>query len=443
MTNNSRMNGGFQAVSNPYEIREIRAMEILDSRGNPTVQAEVLTLEGYGRAMVPSGASTGQFEAAELRDGDTKRYHGRGVLKAVDNILNIIAPALIGMDAREQKTIDDTLRKLDGTPNKGRLGANAILGISLAVAKAASDTSIQHLFEYLATRDEYVLPIPMMNIINGGVHAGNELAIQEFMIMPLGFDSFNKALRAGVQIYHTLGKVLLQKYGVTGKNLGDEGGFAPPMLESRESLNAIEAAIEQEGYKPGKEIALALDAAASEFHAKGKYSIDGRELPPEELYEYYRVLCNEYPIISVEDPFEENDYESFTALTQALGKSIQIVGDDIFVSNIERLQKGIEMGAANSLLLKVNQIGTLTEATEAARLAGSNGYTVVVSHRSGETENTFIADLSVALSCGQIKTGAPARGERTAKYNRLTKISHDLGPKGRYAGTQFRKYMVS
>jgi len=430
-------------LPNPYEIREIRAMEILDSRGNPTVQAEVLTLEGYGRAMVPSGASKGQFEAAELRDGNPQRYHGRGVLKAVDNILNIIAPALIGMDAREQKTIDDKLRKLDGTPNKGRLGANAILGISLAVAKAASDTSIQHLFEYLAKRDEYILPIPMMNIINGGIHAGNELAIQEFMIMPLGFDNFNKALRAGVQIYHTLGKVLLQKYGISGKNLGDEGGFAPPMLKTREALNAIEAAIEQEGYKPGKEIALALDAAANEFHAKGKYSIDGRELPADELYEYYRVLCDEYPIISIEDPFEENDYESFTALTQKLGKSIQIVGDDIFVSNIERLKKGIEMGAANSLLLKVNQIGTLTEATDAAHLAGSSGYTVVVSHRSGETENTFIADLSVALSCGQIKTGAPARGERTAKYNRLTKISHDLGPKGHYAGTQFRKYRVS
>ncbi|MFX0078007.1 MAG: phosphopyruvate hydratase [Candidatus Hermodarchaeota archaeon] len=430
-------------MSNPYEIREIRAMEILDSRGNPTVQAEVLTREGYGRAMVPSGASRGKFEAAELRDGDPQRYHGRGVLKAVDNILNIITPALIGMDAREQKTIDDKLRELDGTPNKGRLGANAILGISLAVAKAASDTSIQHLFEYLAKRDEYILPVPMMNIINGGVHAGNELAMQEFMIMPLGFDSFNKALRAGVQIYHALGRVLLQKYGISGKNLGDEGGFAPPMLKTREALNAIEAAIEQEGYKPGKEIALALDAAANEFHEKRKYSIDGRELPPEELHEYYRVLCNEYPIISIEDPFEENDYESFTALTQTLGKSIQIVGDDIFVSNIERLQKGIEMGAANSLLLKVNQIGTLTEAMEAAHLAGSNGYTVVVSHRSGETENTFIADLSVALSCGQIKIGAPARGERTAKYNRLTKISHDLGPKGHYAGTQFRKYRVS
>ena len=263
------------------------------------------------------------------------------------------------------------------------------------------------------------------------------------MIMPLGFDSFNKALRAGVQIYHTLGKVLLQKYGVSGKNLGDEGGFAPPMLETREALNAIVEAIEQEGYKPGKEIALALDAAANEFHAKRQYSIDGRKISPGDLYDYYRALCNEYPIISIEDPFEENDYESFTELTQTLGKSVQIVGDDIFVSNIERLQKGIQMGAANSLLLKVNQIGTLTEAIEAARLAGSSGYTVVVSHRSGETENTFIADLSVALSCGQIKTGAPARGERTAKYNRLTKISNDLGPKGRYAGKQFRKYMVS
>jgi enolase len=430
-------------MSNPYEIKEIRALEILDSRGNPTVQAEVLTMEGYGRAMVPSGASTGHFEAVELRDKDPKRFHGRGVKRAVENILSTIAPMVIGLDAREQQAIDEKMRKLDGTPNKEKLGANAILGVSLATAKAAADTGIQHLFEYLAIRDEYILPVPMMNIINGGVHAGNELAIQEFMIMPTGFDNFSEALRAGVEIYHTLGKVLLQKYGVSGKNLGDEGGFAPPMLETREALNAILTAIEQEGYKPRKEIALALDAAANEFHTKRKYSIDQQKLPPEELYEFYRSLCKEYPIISIEDPFEENDYESFMELTQTLGNSVQIVGDDIFVSNIERLQKGIQMSAANSLLLKVNQIGTLTEAMEAARLAGANGYTVVVSHRSGETENTFIADLGVALSCGQIKTGAPARGERTAKYNRLIKISYDLEQRGRYAGTQFRKCLVT
>ena len=436
------MNEGIKTMSNPYEISEIRAMEILDSRGNPTVQAEVLTKEGYGRAMVPSGVSTGRFEAVELRDGDSNRYHGKGVKKAVENILSILAPSLIGMDSRQQRVIDEKLRKLDGTPNKERLGANALLGVSLAVAKAASDTAIQHLFEYLGNRDKYILPVPMMNIINGGAHAGNQLAIQEFLIMPIGFNKFSKALRAGVDVYQTLGKVLLQKYGIVGKNLGDEGGFAPPMLETREALDAIIAAIEEEGYKPGKEIGLALDAAANEFHSKGKYSIDGHDLSSGDLHEYYQKLCAEYPLISIEDPFEENAFEDFVDLTRAIGKSVQIVGDDIFVSNTERLQKGIDMGAANALLLKVNQIGTLTEAIEAANLAGANDYTVVVSHRSGETENTFIADLSVALSCGQIKTGAPARGERTAKYNRLIKINNDLGRRGQYAGAKFRQYLV-
>ncbi len=417
-------------------------MEILDSRGNPTVQVEVLTNEGYGRAMVPSGASTGQFEAVELRDRDPKRFLGRGVQKAVDNVLTVLAPEIVGMDAREQRAIDEKLLKIDGTENKRKVGANAILGLSLAVAKSAADTGIQHLFEYLCNRSEYILPIPQMNIINGGVHVGNQLGVQEFLIMPLGFDKFFDALRAGVEVYQILGKVLLQRYGMTGKNLGDEGGFAPPMLETREALDSILAAIEEAGYQPGKEIALALDVAANEFHSKRIYSIDGRELPPEELQDYYRLLCSDYPLISLEDPFEENDYESFAELTRAIGKSVQIVGDDLFVSNSERLQKGIDIGAANSLLLKVNQIGTLTEAMDAARLAGSNDYTVIVSHRSGETENTFISDLAVALSCGQIKIGAPARGERTAKYNRLTKITHDLGDTGRYAGRQFRECRV-
>ncbi|MHA2405605.1 MAG: phosphopyruvate hydratase [Candidatus Hermodarchaeia archaeon] len=430
-------------MANPYIIKEVRAMEILDSRGNPTVQTEVLTQEAYGRAMVPSGASTGKYEAVELRDKDAKRFHGRGVQKAIDNILTILAPAIIGMDAREQQTIDAKLRELDGTPNKSRLGANAILGVSLAVAKAAADTGIKHLFEYLSPREEYVLPVPLMNIINGGVHAGNQLAIQEFMIMPVGFDNFHRALQAGIEIYHTLGKVLKEKYGPVGVNLGDEGGFAPPMQDTREALDAVVIAIEQEGYKPGKEIGLALDAAANEFHTKGQYSIDSHRFSPGELFDFYRELSKEYPLISIEDPFEENDFESFSQLTQSIGQSVQIVGDDIFVSNSERLQKGIDMGAANSLLLKVNQVGTLTEAIEAAQLAGSNDYTVVVSHRSGETENTFIADLAVALSCGQIKTGAPARGERTAKYNRLTKITHDLGRNGQYAGNQFRKCKVT
>ena len=430
-------------MTNPYIIKEVRAMEILDSRGNPTVQAEVLTQEAYGRAMVPSGASTGKYEAVELRDKDPKRFHGRGVKQAISNILTIIAPAIIGMDAREQQAIDEKLRKLDGTPHKSRLGANAILGVSLAVAKSAADTGIKHLFEYLAPRDEYILPVPMMNIINGGVHAGNQLAIQEFMIMPLNFGNFHRALRAGIEVYHTLGQVLKQKYGPVGVNLGDEGGFAPPMKETREALNAIIAAIEQEGYTPGKEIGLAIDAAANEFFDKDQYSIDSHTFSSGGLFDYYRELTKEYPLISIEDPFDESDFDSFSKITQSIGQSVQIVGDDIFVSNTERLQKGIELGAGNSLLLKVNQIGTLTEAREAAQLAGSHGYTVIVSHRSGETENTFIADLAVALSCGQIKTGAPARGERTAKYNRLIKINNDLGKRGRYAGNQFRSYTVT
>jgi enolase len=430
-------------MSNPYIIKEVRAMEILDSRGNPTVQAEVLTQNAYGRAMVPSGASTGKFEAVELRDKDPKRFHGRGVRKAIENILTILAPAIIGLDAREQQAIDAKLIKLDGTSNKANLGANAILGVSLAVAKAAADTGIKHLYEYLVPRDEYILPVPMMNIINGGVHAGNQLAIQEFLIMPIGFNNFHRALRAGIEVYHTLGKVLKKKYGPVGVNLGDEGGFAPPIQETRDALDAVITAIEQEGYKPGKEIGLAIDAAANEFYLKGKYSIDGKKLTSEALFDYYLALSKEYPLLSIEDPFEENDFDSFSQLTQSIGQAVQIVGDDIFVSNSERLQRGITMGAANSLLLKVNQIGTLTEAIEAAQLAGANNYTVIVSHRSGETENTFIADLAVALSCGQIKTGAPARGERTAKYNRLIKINNDLESRGRYAGRQFRKYKVS
>jgi enolase len=429
-------------VSKKFEITEIRAREILDSRGNPTVQTEVFTQKGYGLAMVPSGASTGQHEAVELRDGDPHRFHGKGVQKAIKSISSVLAPALIGMDSREQQVIDEKMRQLDGTPNKSHLGANAILGISLAVAQAAANTGSHPLFEYLVGRDQYILPVPMLNIINGGVHAGNQLAIQEFMVMPVGFDNFLDALRAGVEIYHTLGRLLVKKYGPTVKGLGDEGGFAPPLLETRDALNAIMAAITEVGYQPGSEIGLALDAAASEFYSQEKYSIDGRKIGKGELHEFYRKLVKEYPMLSIEDPFEENDYDGFSALTQDIGKSVQIVGDDIFVSNNSRLQKGIDVSAANALLLKVNQIGTLTEAIGAASLAGANGYNVVVSHRSGETENTFIADLSVALSCGQIKTGAPARGERTAKYNRLSTIAHELRHRGLYAGSQFRDYLV-
>jgi enolase len=346
------------------------------------------------------------------------------------------------MDSRKQQVIDEKMCQLDGTPNKSKLGANAILGISLAVAHAAANTSTQPLYEFLVGRDHYILPVPMLNIINGGVHAGNQLAIQEFMVMPVGFDNFLDALRAGVEIYHALGRFLVKKYGPTVKGLGDEGGFAPPLLETRAALNAIMSAISEVGYQPGSEIGLALDAAASEFYSKGKYSIDGRKLNREELHDFYRKLVKDYPLLSIEDPFEENDYAGFTALTQDIGQTVQIVGDDIFVSNTTRLQKGIDAGTANALLLKVNQIGTLTEAISAASLAGANGYNVVVSHRSGETENSFIADLSVALSCGQIKTGAPARGERTAKYNRLITIAHELGRRGKYAGLKFRENLV-
>ena len=429
-------------VSNEYEITEIRAREILDSRGNPTVQTEIFTKKGYGIAMVPSGASTGQHEAVELRDGDPKRFHGKGVQKAIASISDVLAPALIGMDSRKQQVIDEKMCQLDGTPNKSKLGANAILGISLAVAHAAANTGTQPLYEFLVGRDQYILPVPMLNIINGGVHAGNQLAIQEFMVMPVGFDNFLDALRAGVEIYHVLGRFLVKKYGPTVKGLGDEGGFAPPLLETRDALNAIMSAISEVGYQPGSEIGLALDAAASEFYSEGKYSIDGRELNQGELHDFYRKLVNDYPLVSIEDPFEENDYAGFTALTKDIGQTVQIVGDDIFVSNTKRLQKGIDAGTANALLLKVNQIGTLTEAISAASLAGANGYNVVVSHRSGETENSFIADLSVALSCGQIKTGAPARGERTAKYNRLLTIAHELGRRGKYAGSKFRENLV-
>lgn len=393
--------------------------------------------------MVPSGISTGKYEAVELRDGDPSRYQGRGVLQAIGNIREILAPPLIGVDCRDQHTIDEQMLNLDGTPNKSNLGANAILGLSLAVAKAAADTGNQHLFEYLIRHKTYILPVPMLNIINGGVHAGNQLAVQEFMVMPFGFDNFLDALRAGVEIYHSLGKILQKRYGVSAKGLGDEGGFAPPMQETREALNTIITAIEETGYTLKKQVALALDAAASEFYTREKYSIDKQEMESGQLLDYYRDLCQEYPLISVEDPFEENDFDSFAALTKSLAKTVQIVGDDLFVSNSQRLQRGIDVGATTALLLKVNQIGTLTEALEAAKLAGANGLNVVVSHRSGETENTFIADLAVALSCGQIKTGAPARGERTAKYNRLIKIAHDLKARGSYASKDFREYLVT
>ncbi len=425
-------------MSNQYEITNIRALEILDSRGNPTLQVEVFTRSGRGLGKVPSGASTGEHEAVELRDGDETRFAGKGVLTAINNVENVLRKPLIGLDCREQQKIDELLLALDGTSNKSRLGANALLGVSLAVAAAAANCKGQPLYRYLRARERYVMPVPMMNIINGAKHAGNQLAIQEFHVMPVGFDDFLEALRAGVETYHVLKKVLVKRYGAASANIGDEGGFAPPMTESREALEAILASIEEAGYTPGKEIALAIDAAASEFYTANRYSIDGTQLTPAELGDYYQTLCKDYPLVSIEDPFSENDFDSFAALTKAVGEQIQVVGDDLFVSNPERIQRGIDLGAGNALLLKVNQIGTLTEAMQAADLATSNLYGVVVSHRSGETEDTFIADLAVALSCGQIKTGAPARSDRTAKYNRLIEINHELGSDARFAGKAFR-----
>ncbi|OYT62100.1 MAG: phosphopyruvate hydratase [Thermofilum sp. ex4484_15] len=421
-----------------FLIRNVRAREVLDSRGNPTLEAEVLTEGGVvGRASVPAGASKGVHEAVELRDGG-KRFHGLGVLKAVRNVNEIIAKELKGMDVREQGKIDRKLIELDGTPNKSRLGANAVLGVSLAVAKAAATSYGIPLYAYLGGIRARTLPVPLMNIINGGKHAGNELKIQEFMIIPIGFKTFKEALTAACEIYYELKSFLKERYGLNAINVGDEGGFAPPMKESREALEALVSSIESTGYKPGSEVALGIDAAASNFYEekKDKYIIDGKELSSGELADYYMELISSYPIRSIEDPFHEEDFKSFASFTRNVRGKVQVVGDDIFVTNVERLKRGIELGAANALLLKVNQIGTLTEALEAAELAFRSGYKVIVSHRSGETEDDYISDIAVGLNTGQIKTGAPARGERTVKYNRLIRIEEELGGRALYPGKE-------
>ncbi len=423
-------------ISDSFNIYDIKAREVIDSRGNPTVEVEVLTVGGgYGSAIVPSGASTGTHEAVELRDKDI-RFGGKGVLLAVDNVNTIIKPELIGYDSRMQREIDIIMRELDNTENKGKLGANAILAVSLAVAKAAADTASIPLYKYIGGCNSYVMPVPMMNVLNGGEHAGNDLDFQEFMIMPVGADSVSEAVRIGAETYHTLKKVILEKYGKNAVNVGDEGGFAPPVKDIREALDLLNNAVKKAGYED--KIVFALDSAASEFYdaEKGKYVVNGKDMTTDELISLYCELINEYPIVSIEDPLHEEDFEGFATITKEL-KDIQIVGDDIFVTNTERLRKGIKMGASNALLLKVNQIGTLSESIDAANLAFRNGYGVVVSHRSGESEDSTIADLSVALNTGQIKTGAPARGERTAKYNQLIRIEEELGyPK--YAGKKFR-----
>ncbi len=413
-----------------FTIQHIHAREILDSRGNPTVEVDVLTESGFGRASVPSGASTGTNEALELRDKD-KRYLGKGVAKAVNNVNTEIKEALAGMDVRDQRELDGIMIELDGTENKARLGANAILGVSLAVAHAAADSLGISLYRYLGGTNAFMLPVPTLNVINGGKHAGNDLAIQEFMLQPRGAKSFSEAIRMGAETYHTLGSLLVKKYGSSAVNVGYEGGYAPPLKNTTDALDALTNAIEEAGY--GEKISIGLDAAASEFCKKGKYNIDGKAYSAGDLVDLYADLVKIYPILSIEDPFEEEAFSDFAALTEKLKDTI-IIGDDLFVTNVARLEKGIKMNAGNALLLKVNQIGTLSEAFDAARLAQKNRYKVVVSHRSAETEDTTIADISVALGAEMIKTGAPARSERNAKYNQLLRIEEELGKAGRFGG---------
>jgi enolase len=414
-------------------IDAVTAREILDSRGNPTVEVEVLLADGIvARAAVPSGASTGAFEAYELRDGDKDRYQGKGVLNAVDAVFDEISPALEGLEASEQRLVDAALIDLDGTQNKERLGANAILGASLAVAKAAADSADLPLYRYLGGPNAHTLPVPMLNVINGGAHADNNVDIQEFMILPVGAASFSEALRWGVETYHALKSLLHAKGLDTG--LGDEGGFAPDLSSNRAALDLLVEAIGAAGFTPGEHIALGIDAAASEFFADGKYTFEGKQVSAEEMTAYYADLVSSYPLVTMEDPLDENDWDGWAHITAELGRRVQIVGDDLFVTNPARLADGIHRGAANSILVKVNQIGSLTETFDAVSLAQRSGYTAVISHRSGETEDTTIADLAVATNAGQIKTGAPARSERVAKYNQLLRIEEDLGDAAVYAG---------
>ena len=413
-------------------IEALGAREILDSRGNPTVEVEIQLEDGtQARAAVPSGASTGAFEAAELRDGG-KRYLGKGVEKAIAFVNDEIGPEIIGFDAQDQRLIDDAMITLDGTKNKSRMGANAILGASLAVAKASAESADLSLFRYLGGPNAHVLPVPMMNILNGGAHADTNVDIQEFMIAPIGAPTFRESLRWGAEIYHAL-KAVLKKRGLA-TSVGDEGGFAPNLESNRAALDLILEAIEIAGFKPGKEIALAMDVAATEFHDNGKYTFEGASKTSAEMIAYYTSLVDAYPIVSIEDPLNEEDWAGWTDMTKSLGSRIQIVGDDLFVTNPERLARGIAGRTANALLVKVNQIGTLTETIDAVEMAHRANYRSMMSHRSGETEDTTIADLAVALNCGQIKTGAPARTERVAKYNQLLRIEEELQEGARYAG---------
>lgn len=416
-------------------ITEVYAREILDSRGNPTVEVEVCLEDGsIGRAAVPSGASTGVHEAVELRDGDKTRYLGKGVTKAVDNVNDVIAEALIGLEATRQVEVDEMLIRLDGTPNKGKLGANAILGVSMAVAKAAAASVGLPLYLYLGGVAAQELPVPMMNILNGGQHADNNVDIQEFMIMPVGAASFSDALRMNAEIYHGL-KALLNAKGL-GTGLGDEGGFAPNLKSNEEAIEVILEAVKKAGYKPGEDIMIALDVAASEFYKDGKYQMEGEGLvkTSNQMVDYLAALCAKYPIVSIEDGLAEDDWKGWKALTKKLGDKVQLVGDDLFVTNEQRLLEGIKNATANAILIKVNQIGTLTETFNAIETAKRAGYTCIISHRSGETEDTTLADIAVAVNAGQIKTGAPARTDRVAKYNQLLRIEEDLGGAAKYKG---------
>ncbi len=419
-------------------IIDVHARQILDSRGNPTVEVEVITESGYfGRAAVPSGASTGKHEAVELRDGDKSRFLGKGVTKAVSNVIEVIREELVGMDVFEQVYIDNVMNELDNTPNKSKLGANAILGVSLAVAKAAAEASGQSLYRYVGGVNAHVMPVPMMNILNGGSHADNSIDFQEFMIMPVGADTFSESLRMGVEVFHHLKSVLKKKGYST--NVGDEGGFAPNIKSNQEAIETVLTAIEAAGYRPGEDMMIAMDAAASEFYLADEkvyhfHQSTGDKLTSEQMVAYWKEWCDKYPILSIEDGLDEDDWAGWQALANELGSQVQLVGDDLFVTNVDRLQKGIELGAANSILIKVNQIGSLTETINAVNLATRHSYTSVMSHRSGETEDTTIADLAVALNTGQIKTGSASRSDRIAKYNQLLRIEEELGETAIFPG---------
>jgi len=426
-------------------INKIIAREILDSRGNPTISAQVVLQSGaIGKSSIPSGASTGTHEALELRDNDPSRFLGKGVLKAVSNVNDVIADEIIGMDACDQAEIDRKLIELDGTPSKSKLGANAILAVSMAAAHAAAQGTDRPLFDYLGNKDEYMLPVPQINILNGGSHADNNVDIQEFMVVPAGMPLFSDAIRTAAEVFHNLKKTLKKKGYNT--SVGDEGGFAPNLRSNEEALDSIMESIQNAGYTPGKDVFLALDVAASEFYSDGRYVFkksDGSERGIEEMNAYYENLLHLYPIISIEDGFSEDDWSGWKSMTQAFGERIQIVGDDIFVTNLSRFKQGVEQGIGNSILIKLNQIGTLTETIDTVRYAQNHGYTTVISHRSGETEDTFIADLSVALEAGQIKTGSVSRSERVAKYNRLMEIEAQLREKAHFPGTRiFSKYIT-